>query len=322
MPDVQQRFTVHVCGGEFDVPERECATAFQSVSAVPGGGHPDGHRVDRFLPSDRRRLVSAFCLIDRIGPIEVGQRPWIVDAHPHLGLQVLSFVMAGRLEQQDSLGNHAVLEPGQFSMFTSGGGASHLERTPAGETGHLHALQLWLVLPELRRNLEARHLHVDEPPLLTLPGLHGTVLAGNLAGVSSPVHTYSPVVAAVVTVEAGAGHGSSAWLPLVTRNEYAVVPLSGEFTLNGSRVAPDTLQYLGWHRDGIDVESTVGGSFLLIGGEPFTEQFQLWWNLAATRYEDLVAARTLWNAHSPMFGRMPGAIRATTPVMPPRRAIR
>lgn len=322
MSDLQAHPGLYSCGGIREEAEQPRLELLRSQRLDPGRAHRGGNQahVRRFLPGVHRRMVSSFCLIDRIGPVDVSTTPWLVPPHPHMGLRMLCYVLEGELEHRDSLGNVTVLEAGQLSLFDSGQGASHLERTPDGGSARLQALQLWLALPGRHRDRPPRFLHVERPAVLTLPGIRADVLIGNLAGVRSKLPTFLTVVAAVATVTAGAGQDSAAWLPLHPRCEYAVLPLAGDVTLDGQPLTDNGLYYLGWQRDGVDLASTTGGQFLVLGGEPFTDEFLMWWNLAATCHEHLVSARTLWSAHAPTFGRIEGwPERGPTPPMPLRR---
>ena len=66
--------------------------------------------------------------------------------HGHRDMEILTCVLAGALEHRDSLGNGAVLRPGEFQCMTAGTGVRHSEFNPSA-TEPVHFYQIWM-LPE------------------------------------------------------------------------------------------------------------------------------------------------------------------------------
>lgn len=64
--------------------------------------------------------------------------------HPHRDMEIITYVLSGRLEHQDSLGNGAVIQPGRVQYMAAGSGILHSERNPS-PTEPAHLMQIWIV---------------------------------------------------------------------------------------------------------------------------------------------------------------------------------
>jgi redox-sensitive bicupin YhaK (pirin superfamily) len=69
-------------------------------------------------------------------------------AHPHRDMEILSYVLSGRLQHKDSLGHGATLGPGEVQRITAGSGLLHSEFNPDAREP-VHFYQIWL-FPEAR----------------------------------------------------------------------------------------------------------------------------------------------------------------------------
>ncbi|MDJ0848967.1 MAG: pirin family protein [Myxococcota bacterium] len=63
--------------------------------------------------------------------------------HPHRDMEILTVVLAGRLEHRDSSGVRTLLGPGDVQRMSAGRGVVHSEWN-ASETEELRFLQIWL----------------------------------------------------------------------------------------------------------------------------------------------------------------------------------
>src|SRR5688572_3150137 len=127
-----------------------------------------GFTIRRLLPQRPRRMVGAWCFLDLLGPVDVAGRGMDVPPHPHIGLQTVTWMLAGEALHKDSLGSEAVARPGALNLMTSGAGIAHSEETPAGGAGPLHLLQLWIAQPDADRNGPAAFDHHPERPVLEM----------------------------------------------------------------------------------------------------------------------------------------------------------
>lgn len=66
--------------------------------------------------------------------------------HGHTDMEIVTYVLDGALAHKDSLGNGAVIRPGEVQRMTAGTGIRHSEMN-ASDTDPVHFLQIWF-LPE------------------------------------------------------------------------------------------------------------------------------------------------------------------------------
>jgi redox-sensitive bicupin YhaK (pirin superfamily) len=65
------------------------------------------------------------------------------DTHPHDNMEIFTYVLSGQLEHRDSMGNGAVIEPGNLQYMSAGSGVTHSEFNPSADQP-THLYQVWL----------------------------------------------------------------------------------------------------------------------------------------------------------------------------------
>ncbi|MFF1273092.1 pirin family protein [Streptomyces marokkonensis] len=295
------------CGGEAEAA-RPADVEVLTARDVPLGG-PRAMRVRRTLPQRARTLIGAWCFADHYGPDDVtGTGGMDVAPHPHTGLQTVSWLFSGEIEHRDSLGSHAYVRPGELNLMTGGHGISHSEvSTP--DTTILHGVQLWVALPGEHRETERDFQHYVPDPV-PLQGGEARVFLGSLAGDTSPVRTFTPLLGAELTLAPGAG----TTLGLDPDFEHGVLVDSGDVLVGDTAVRPAELGYTAPGRTTLTLTNrgAEAARLVLLGGPPFEEEIVMWWNFIGRTHDDIVRAREDWMKGT-RFGEVHGYDGAPLP---------
>jgi redox-sensitive bicupin YhaK (pirin superfamily) len=112
--------------------------------------------------------------------------PW----HPHRGIETITYVLDGRVEHGDSMGNAGVIGPGDVQWMTAGSGIIHQEMPKGNTNSALAGFQLWANLPASHKMMDPRYRGVeaaDIPEVALNDGATAKVVAGQVNGIEGPV---------------------------------------------------------------------------------------------------------------------------------------
>ena len=112
--------------------------------------------------------------------------PW----HPHRGIETITYVLAGTVDHDDSLGNNGALGAGDVQWMTAGSGILHQEM-PKGDTrGRMHGFQLWANLPSSLKMTAPRYQDIkagEIPEVTDDDGTRVRIVCGDFWGKRGPV---------------------------------------------------------------------------------------------------------------------------------------
>jgi redox-sensitive bicupin YhaK (pirin superfamily) len=226
-----------------------------------------GVQVLRSLPTPELEAVGPFVFLDQFGP--AAPPPGGVPAHPHAGIEVISYLLSGENDHRDSLGNQGTIAAGGAQWFSSGRGMLHAEMLRGGDDGLMNTVQLWTRQPAAFDDQPPRYgaFAADDVPQVDLPGAHIKLLSGELAlyfAAPGPMRLQGPAQLIHITLAPGA----SATLPLKPSHEIAVYVLTGVAAIGGEQASRAELALL---RPAPTVTLENPGSTpldaLLLGGE-------------------------------------------------------
>jgi redox-sensitive bicupin YhaK (pirin superfamily) len=139
------------------------------------------------------RAMSPFVLIDHF---EMWQPTF--DVHPHAGMSAVTLMFEdtrGKMRGVDSIDHQSLFGAGDLHWTLAGRGILHTQ-LPADADAHIHALQIFVNLPERSKSLAPDSFMVSaaEMPVINRPGMRLRVVAGQLEGQVSPAITPEPVL--------------------------------------------------------------------------------------------------------------------------------
>ncbi len=102
--------------------------------------------------------------------------------HAHRDMEIVTYVLEGALEHQDSLGNGSVIRPGDVQRMSAGTGVRHSEYNPSSAEP-VHFLQIW-ILPKTagiapgyeQKHFESRDLNGKLRVVASPDGRDGSVM--------------------------------------------------------------------------------------------------------------------------------------------------
>lgn len=245
--------------------------------------------VRRLLPQRHLRRIGAWCFFDHFGPVPPGAGGVSVGPHPHVGLQTATWLFEGDLVHLDSIGSRQRIRPGQLNLMTAGRGIAHSEDLAHAPRG-VHGVQFWIALPDRARFVEPTFAHHPDLPLVQYAGIEALIVIGSTLDVTSPAHTYTPLLMAELRLPAG---HDGPW-PLRPDFEHALAVVEGAASIDGTPAAPGALIEVARGRPEVRLSCGSATKIVLIGGAPFDEALVLAWNWVVRTAQEAERARSMW----------------------------
>lgn len=147
-----------------------------------------GVKLTRIINQPSLRYQDPFLMLDEFRSDDPNDYIAGFPPHPHRGFVTLTYMLAGRMEHKDSVGNTGVVESGGAQWMKAARGIIHAEM-PKQEEGLMWGFQLWLNLPAKDKMSPAEWADypADKIPEVALDGLTLRVIAGSYQGQQGPI---------------------------------------------------------------------------------------------------------------------------------------
>jgi redox-sensitive bicupin YhaK (pirin superfamily) len=238
---------------------RKIASILESKPTIEGAGV----RLRRVFGFHNVPKFDPFLLLDHFGSDNPNDYirgfPW----HPHRGIETVTYIIRGRVEHGDSIGNSGVINSGDVQWMTAGSGIIHQEM-PRPFKGNMMGFQLWVNLPREKKMTEPRYYGLTKNDFgnIELKGTRIIVIAGIFQGIEGPVKD------------------------LFVDTEYFDVHMDGEFNYSTEKRTCFIFVYEGFvkiNNDGLkagngalleeegDIQINGKGNFIFLAGNPLKE---------------------------------------------------
>jgi len=136
--------------------KREIRKIVNGKSAVDGAGV----RLVRVLGHEDTEDFDPFLMLDSFDSKNPDDYIKGFPPHPHRGIETLTYLIDGKIEHEDSLGNKDTINAGESQWMTAGSGIIHQEMPLASE--NMLGFQLWINLPANEKMTEPEYLSITE----------------------------------------------------------------------------------------------------------------------------------------------------------------
>lgn len=248
---------------------------------VFGGGQPE-----RFDP---------FLMLDEFGSQEASDYIGGFPPHPHRGFETITYMLRGKMEHRDHMGNVGLLEDGDVQWMTAGRGVVHSEM-PQQTAGQMRGFQIWLNLAAANKMMPARYEDVPgaKLPVYAIPGGRIKAIAGTGQVGDETVRGYFerpdtlPLYWDVHLEPAAALN-----LPLPPEHTVMVYVYEGLLEVGGTDVKAQHLLRL--NKEGDLVVANTGeveARFLILAGKPLREPVAQYGPFVMNTHEEIEQALT------------------------------
>ncbi len=200
-----------------------------------------GVRLVRVLGHDDVYDFDPFLMLDSFDSTDPQDYLAGFPTHPHRGIETITYLISGRIEHEDSLGNGGVIHSGESQWMTAGGGILHQEMPKASD--RMLGFQLWLNMPASEKMAPPAYLDIrqDMMPVVSEDGVTVRVIAGEYKGQKGVAPRHVRATLYDVTLE----EGGSVDLAAASGETVFLFTIEGDAVVAGTRVQEKSAVLMG-----------------------------------------------------------------------------
>jgi redox-sensitive bicupin YhaK (pirin superfamily) len=235
-------------------------------------GHPTidgaGVKLYRVFANDNVKLTDPFLLLDNFGAEKpedyINGFPW----HPHRGIETVTYMLNGKVEHEDSIGNKGVISSGDVQWMTAGSGILHQEM-PKAQKDPMQGLQLWVNLPAENKMMAPRYREItgQDIPTIKSDGTEISIISGSIADNKGPVND---LIVDVDYFDVSMAKGKEKVFDLKKDYTTFCYLIEGKGDFEGSSLEKKQL-ILFKDTDSLAVKASENLRFILVSGRPINE---------------------------------------------------
>lgn len=142
--------------------------------------------------------------------------------HPHDNMEIITYVIEGRVAHRDSMGNVEQIQPGEIQCMSAGTGITHSEFNPS-DTDTTHLYQIWLMPAKNNIKPTYQQIRYDQAALGDLVLLASQDSRNGAVFINQDVDLYRAEMQVGQEVKFDIRPGRGVWIQLV----------KGELDVNG-----------------------------------------------------------------------------------------
>ena len=213
-----------------------------------------------------------FLMLDEFGSEEKEDYIGGFPAHPHRGIETVTYMLHGEFEHEDSTGGKGRMKAGDVQWMKTGSGIIHSEM-PAMSDGKLQGFQLWINMPAKLKMSKPEYIYIGSEEMQIHKDSDKIVktIAGKFEKAEGPIkgHNIEPIYFDIELKK-----DKEFIFDLPNTHNSLIYLVNGEIKIEEKehdKLNNSTLILLSKGKN-LKVKSISNSKFLLISGKPINEQ--------------------------------------------------
>ncbi len=250
-----------------------------------------GVKISRLFGSPRTfELTDPFLLFDYFGSDDPEDYkagfPW----HPHRGIETLTYLLKGKVEHEDSIGNKGVIRPGEIQWMTAGSGIFHQEMPSSfGQDKAMLGFQLWLNLRRADKLSKPTYRGIDVNHLNKIQSERNEikVISGSILGRDNPSMEKHSLDVSYFDVTSNGGFLE---IPKPEGFTSLIIPMEGNLEASGASLNKLEVAVFGAEKGTIKIEGGNRHRYIYISGRRTNDRISWYGPIVMNDWSEIEAS--------------------------------